>query len=75
MLLVADFQKFIKSRSCYGHIDRRTTKGCRKKKVTVRMEGIRKTEKPWNRWTEEAEKDLKITGVKNQNTVVRDRKE
>jgi hypothetical protein len=28
------------------------------------MEGIRKTEKPWKRWTAEVEECLKIMGVK-----------
>jgi len=39
------------------------------------MEGIRKTEKPWKRWTERVEEVLKIMRVKNQYTVVRNRKE
>jgi hypothetical protein len=29
------------------------------------MEGIRKTERPWKRWNDEVEEDLKIMGAKN----------
>jgi len=39
------------------------------------MEGIRKRGRPWKRWTDKVEEGRKITGVKNQYTVVRDRKE
>jgi hypothetical protein len=43
--------------------------------VTARMEGIRKRRRQWKRLTDVVEEDLKILGVRNWNTVVRDWKD
>jgi hypothetical protein len=73
----ADAVKFIKLlgfRWCV-HADRVNNKIVQEIISTVRMEGIRRRERPRKRWTDEAEEDLMIKGTKNGRTVTRDWKE
>jgi hypothetical protein len=43
--------------------------------VTARMEGTNKRGRPWKRWTDEVEEDLKIIGTRNWHALARGRKE
>jgi len=43
--------------------------------VTARMRGIRQTGRPWRRWIDEFEEDLKLMGMGNRHRVVTHRKE
>jgi hypothetical protein len=74
---VADIVKFTNSLRlrCSEHNERMNNERMPKQVVNARMEGIRKREKQWKRWTDEVEEDLKIMGVRNVHTVARDRKE
>jgi hypothetical protein len=41
--------------------------------VTARMKRTGKRSRPRKRWTDEVEEDLKILGIRNWNTVAKDR--
>ena len=60
--------------SCLGHLERMEEDRMPKKIFTQELEGTRRRGRPRKRWKVEAERDLKVLGVRRWTELVADRK-
>jgi hypothetical protein len=59
----------------YGHTGRMNNDRMPQKVVTTRMEETMERGRPWKRWTDEAEEDLKTVEIRNWRAVAPDQEE